>query len=241
MKKRQAILTLLLVGVVTTVSAQFRQSIYINGTLPTGKFASSVDDSRSMVPLTYEEVGKDATLGFGLGYRVSYWFDIGVGYVAPFAEVDFLYNLVGGEWRDKYLDLDMKNPNYFNFPLLGGVSYKYDQLWDDIVPFGEFAIGTDMLWITREGKSVSDDPNNYYAYKANFSLSWMLGAGCFFGRHVSAGLYYYYLGKHPIDYTSKTLSNNNVASLQLSTNEAAGHGRETRTVGSVALRIGFHF
>ena len=69
----------------------------------------------------------------------------------------------------------------------------------------------------------------------------MLGARVYFGDHVSAGLYYYGLGKHPIDYTTATREDNNAADVQVTMNEAAGMGRQQRTVGSVMLRIGFHF
>ena len=69
----------------------------------------------------------------------------------------------------------------------------------------------------------------------------MLGAGAFFGEHVSAGLYYYGMGKHNIDYTKGTLNDNTAANNQLIANETAGMGRQRRSVGSVMLRIGFHF
>lgn len=69
----------------------------------------------------------------------------------------------------------------------------------------------------------------------------MIGAGAYFGEHVSAGLYYYGLGKHTIDYTQGTLDDNMAANAQVTANEAAGMGRQQRSVGSVMLRIGFHF
>ena len=189
------------------------------------------------MPLTYEQVGKDATVGFGLGYRASYRFDIGYGLVAPFANIDFMWNTISGKWSDKYLDAKFSSPTYFNIPLLAGVSYIYDDLpWDDISAYGEFGVGTDLLWITSEG---ADDFN--FAYKATFAFAWMIGAGAYFGEHVSAGLYYYGLGKHTIDYTQGTLDDNMAASAQVTANEAAGMGRQQRSVGSIMLRIGFHF
>ena len=126
-------LTAMLVGVGTAAQAQFRQSIFLNGNIPTGDFASDASNGPTLitaynsgVPLTYEQVGKDATVGFGLGYRASYRFDIGYGLVAPFANIDFMWNTISGKWSDKYLDAKFSSPTYFNIPLLAGVSYIYD-------------------------------------------------------------------------------------------------------------------
>ncbi|MBQ6742218.1 MAG: outer membrane beta-barrel protein [Bacteroidales bacterium] len=236
-------LTAMLIGVGSAAQAQFRQSVYLNGNIPTGDFASdasTVSDGTiaalvgNGVPLTYEQVGKDASVGFGLGYRASYRFDVGVGMVAPFANVDFLWNTISGKWRDKYSDAYYSTPTYFNIPFLAGVTYIYDELpWDDISAYGEFGIGTDLLWITSEGKG---DGNEYFGYKADFAFAWMLGAGAYFGEHFSAGLYYYSFGTHNIDYTQYTLDNNTLAAAQ-----ANLHGRERRSAGSVMIRLGFHF
>lgn len=247
-------LTAMIMGVGTAAQAQLRQSVYLNGNIPTGDFASSASAGPSLaaivpsvttvlptsgVPLTYEQVGKDASIGFGLGYRASYRFDIGYGLVAPFVNIDFMWNTIAGTWSDKYSDAYYSSPTYFNIPLLAGVTYIYDELpWDDISAFGEFGIGTDLFWITSEGKG---DGNERFAYKSTFAFAWMLGAGVFFGEHVSAGLYYYGLGKHTIDYTQGTLDDNAFAAPQVAYNEALGNGRQQRSVGSVMLRIGFHF
>ncbi len=234
--------TLFVAGVGSVANAQFRQSIYLNGNIPTGSFARSVSSAHTTVPLGYEEIGKDASIGFGLGYRASYRFDVGVGEVAPFAQADFMWNMISSDWRKKYMDAEYTTPTYFNIPLLAGVSYFYDEMWNDITPFAEFGVGTDILKITREGKKSKENNGTlYYAYKSSAAFSWMLGAGAWFGRHVSAGVYYYGMGTHPIDYTKKTLRKNNVAAAQLTSNNALNHGRETRTVGSIMLRIGFHF
>jgi len=231
-------LTAMIMGVGTATQAQFRQSVYLNGNIPTGDFASSASAnslSTNGVPLTYTEIGKDASVGFGLGYRASYRFDVGVGQVAPFANIDFLWNTIGGGWSDKYSDAYYTTPTYFNIPLMAGVSYIYDELpWDDIAAYGEFGIGTDFLWITSEGgTNKTTNLNEEYSYKANFAFAWMIGAGAYFGQHVSAGLYYYGLGTHNIDYTESTLDEHAWSANTLP--------RERRSVGSVMLRLGFHF
>jgi opacity protein-like surface antigen len=242
-----------MLGIGTMAQAQFRQSIYLNGNIPTGNFGSSASagpDLNSLVtppstlfptsgvPLTTEQIGKDASIGFGLGYRVSYRFDVGVGEVAPFVNADFLWNTISGSWRDKYSDAYYTSPTYFNIPLMGGVTYIYDEMpWNDISLFGEFGIGTDLFWITSEGSK----DNIKLSYKSTFAFAWMLGAGAFFGEHVSVGLHYYGLGTHNIDYTQGTLDDNVAAQAQVTANDAAGLGRQRRSVGSLLLRIGFHF
>lgn len=217
----------------------FRQSVYLNGVLPTGQFGGSIDATHTSVPLTFEQVGKSAVIGFGAGYRANYRFDIGLGEVAPFIGVDLFWNRINGKLQDQYRDSLMTAPTYLNIPLMAGISYCYDELNTrfPIIPFGEFAVGADMMLITREGTTVKNDPANYFAYKPSFDVAWMLGAGVYLGNYVSVGAYYYGLGKHTVDYTSRTIKENAVARLQVenSTN------RETRSVGSVALRIGFHF
>ena len=248
----------MLVGMSSVANAQLRQSIYLNGNIPTGDFGRSaaaginlanynpVGDNTtyptSGVPLTYEEIGKDASVGFGLGYRASYRFDVGVGLVAPFLNVDFLWNTISSKWSDKYSDDYMSSPTYFNIPFLGGVTYIYDEMpWSDVSLFGEFGIGTDFFWITSEGSSEWKAPDNTkvnakLSYKSTFAFAWMIGAGAYFGNHFSAGLYYYGLGTHNIDYTSGTRENVPATDIQQDLN-----GRERRSVGSVMLRLGFHF
>lgn len=226
-------LTAMLIGAGTMAHAQFRQSIFLNGNIPTGEFASTARPANGDVPLGYTEIGRDASVGFGLGYRAGYRFDVGVGDVAPFASIDFLWNTIAGKWSDKYSDARYSTPTYFNIPLMVGVTYIYDELpWSDISAYGEFGVGTDLLWITSEGGTTAG-VNYEYAYKANFAFSFMIGAGAYFGRHVSAGLYYYGFGTHEIDYTDNTLKEHNLSASDLQ--------RERRTVGSVMLRVGFHF
>ncbi len=228
----------------TGISAQaqfrhFRQSIYLNGVLPTGDFASTVDASHNFVPLTNEQIGKAAIVGFGAGYRASYRFDIGMGEVAPFIGADLFWNMISSEWSDKYLNANMTTPSYMNIPVLAGVSYNYDELNTrfPIIPFGEFGVGADMFIITREGTTAKTNSSTYYAYKPSISVAWMLGAGVYLGNYVSVGVYYYGLGKHTIDYTDRCLDKNSVAALQ----NAAATIRQTRNIGEMALRIGFHF
>ncbi len=245
-------LTALMIGFGTATQAQFRQSVFLNGNIPTGDFGrnatngpnlnalaftpnSPVTFPTSGVPLTTEQMGKNASIGFGLGYRASYRFDVGVGMVAPFVNIDFLWNTISSKWSDKYGDAYYTSPTYFNIPLMGGVSYIYDELpWNDISAYGEFGVGSDFLWITSEGKGSG---NERFAYKSTFAFAWMIGAGAYFGEHVSAGLYYYGLGTHNIDYTSGTLNDNEYAKEH----NDSQNGRQRRSVGSVMLRIGFHF
>lgn len=234
-------LTALMAFVGVSAQAQFRQSIFLNGALPTGQFASKVNTTRviagatvtdATVPLEREEIGKAATPGFGLGYRVSYRFDVGMGEVAPFAQADFFWNFINSDWRDKYIQAKGKAPNYFNIPLMVGVSYLYDELWNDITPYAEFGVGGDLFIIGSE--KVETDT---YGYKPTITMSWMFGLGAYFGRHVSAGIYYYGLGKHVVAYSDKTYKSFSEAKKL----EVDNGTIPTRTVGEFAIRIGFHF
>lgn len=226
----------------TAANAQFGQSIYLNGNLPVGDFAHKVNTTHKNVPLTYEEIGKAASAGFGLGYRASYRFDVGFGDVAPFVQADVFWNTISSDWNKKYLDAEYKTPYYFNVPAMAGVSYFYTGLWNDITPFAEFGVGADLFIITREGLGAKENNGTlYYAYKPTVTMAWNVGLGAWFGRHVSAGIYYYSLGTHPIDYTSRTLDVNSVALAQVNLDKLLGNGRQLRTLGSFALRIGFHF
>ncbi len=239
-------LTAVMVFAGTAANAQFRQSIFLNGALPTGQFASKVSADRGLlsgtVPLFREEIGKAATPGFGLGYRASYRFDVGMGEVAPFVQVDVFWNFIKSEWSDKYIQAKGKAPNYFNVPVMVGVSYLYDELWNDITPYAEFGVGADLCIIGSEKVSAINPIDNKtytytYSYKPNVALSWMFGIGSYFGRHVSAGVYYYGLGKHVVSYTTKTYN-----SFDEISKAAIDKGSvPTRTVGELALRIGFHF
>lgn len=257
MKKIVKVLCLgtMLIGIGIVANAQLRQSVYLNGNIPTGDFGSSASAGPNLanfnpgttyptngVPLTYEQIGKDAVIGFGLGYRASYRFDVGVGLVAPFLNVDFLWNTISSKWSEEYSNEYLSSPTYFNIPFMGGVSYIYDEMpWNDISLYGEFGIGTDLLWITSEGASDWKAPDNSIvntklSYKSTFAFSWMIGAGAYFGEHVSAGLYYYGLGTHNIDYTSGTRED-----VPAADNQQNANGRQRRSVGSLMLRIGFHF
>lgn len=219
---------------------KFYQSVYLNGNIPTGTFGKSIAASETIgqdatVPLGYEAIGKDASIGFGLGYRASYHFDVGLGEVAPYANIDILWNTISSKWRDKYSTAYLTTPTYFNIPFQAGVTYIYDELpWPDIRAYGEFGIGTDFLWITSEGNGKGIPK---FSYKPNFAFAWSLGAGAYFGRYFSAGLYYYGMGKHNVDYTDGTLKDNTMAAEQ----KAHETSRPQVSVGSVMLRLGFHF
>ena len=228
-------LAAILLGTGSIAQAQFRQSIFLDGVLPVGGFASSA--SATDVPFTMKDMGKEAIIGFGAGYRASYRFDVGVGEVAPFAQADIFWNSIDGEWKEKFAGHNYYTPNYFNVPLLAGVSYLYDELWNDITLYGEFGLGGDLFFITSEGTGKG---NERFAYKPTVKLAWMVGAGAYFGQHVSAGLYIYGLGKHYIDYTDKTISNNTIAAADAALYSLANK-RESRNIFELALRIGFHF
>ena len=240
MKKVVKVMTLaaLMVGMSYGAQAQFRQSIFLNLNAPVGGWSADVTSNHGL-PLTYTEMGKDASAGFGIGYRASYRFDVGVGMVAPFAQADFFWNTISGDLSDAYTQARAKaTPTYFNIPIQVGITYLYDELWSNITPYGEFGLGTDLMMITSEGPfTILGNDIMKYGYKTNAAFAFSIGLGAFFGDHVSAGLYYYGMGKHTIEY-------NNATYKDLNPIEKAAYDNgevQTRTVGSLALRIGFHF
>ena len=236
-------LAAVMVGIGNVAHAQFRQSGYLNLGMPTGSFASKIGTTG--VPLTYKEMGKDAHFGFGGGYRVSYRFDVGVGEVAPFLQADLFWNTISGDLKDSYTQARSKHtPAYFNVPIMVGVTYLYDELWNDITPYGEFGLGTDILFISSEGPCSYYDNDlettvstNKYSYKPSTAFAFTIGAGAYFGRHFSAGIYYYGLGTHNIEYKNSTYNKLGEEERKLYDSGDV----ETRTTGMVALRLGFHF
>ena len=238
-------LTVLMAGMAYSAHAQrFVQSVYLNGNIPVGGFASDVSSVGNIVPgqnvpLGYTEIGKSAIVGFGAGYRASYRFDVGMGMVAPFVGADFFWNMIKGDLRDDYSNARAKStPTYFNVPILAGVSYLYNDMPVDITPYLEFGVGADMWFITSEGKCTFPVETNKLSYKPTTAFAFMVGLGSYFGRYVSAGVYYYGMGKHTIEYTKSTYNSLDAASQYAYNNNPVV---ETRTLGSLVLRIGFHF
>ncbi|MCQ2278045.1 MAG: PorT family protein [Bacteroidales bacterium] len=224
-------------------NAQFESSVYLNLGLPTAQFGGKADNSATAPLLTKDNIGTTATAGFGLGGRASYLFDVGFGEVAPFANIDFQWNQIKSTYRDAYAtaDANAKTPSYFNIPIFLGINYRYE-LTDVFKPFAEFGLGTDFFLISREQVN-----NSTLRYNVKNSFAWEIGAGCFFGRHVSAGIYYYGLGKHRITYNEKRTEINGLTVEQV--NQAGQlidptfdcNKTQLRSIGELMLRIGFHF
>ena len=234
MKKNNTIKTLCLAAAMFfgafAANAQIEQTIYLNGSVPTAEFGQSVNlrTSPSLGLMGRDTVGKGATAGFGLGYRISYHFDIGYGEVSPFANIDVQWNRLKSSYRDQYTLASADKPEYFNIPMMVGVNYRYG-LTDIIKVFGEFGVGFDIFNITAEGWGGSET-SPYYRYDVGNAMAWELGAGAYLNDYFSAGLYYYALGKHAISYDSHShLLNGEPTSPIL------------RNIGSLALRLGFHF
>lgn len=204
-----------------SAQAQIEQSVYLNGSIPTAQFNDPVAVNMTLnQPMTKAQYGQAASVGIGLGYRVGYVFDIGFGYVTPFLNADLQWNQIKSSVRDEFTSARCDIPQYFNIPIMLGVNYRYE-LTDVFTLFGEFGLGDDIFIGTQEGWT-----NILYKYKTSSAMAWEIGAGSFFGDHVSLGIHYYGLGKHSIDYSNHDNSADPVV---------------TRKMGSLALRIGFHF
>ncbi len=215
------------------------QSIFLNFNLPTGQFNDDVvlNAANSEIPMTRFNAGKSAVFGFGLGYRVSYRFDVGFGEVSPYVHADFQWNRIKGDLREAYMNAgDGSCPNYFNLPVFVGVNYRY-QLDDIFTPFAEFGIGPDFLLITKESGSNNTVGDFKMRYQVTTNVAFQLGLGCYFGQHVSASLHYNGYGKHAIKYSGSPEINDPALALT----EGSVHDTQTRSIGLLSLRIGFHF
>lgn len=231
------------------------QSMFLNFNAPTGAFnddLAPVLANGQQIPMTRYNVGKSASLGVGLGYRISYRFDVGFGEVSPYIHADFMWNRTKGEIRDKFLDAGGKAPTYFNIPLFVGVNYRY-QINDILTPFGEFGIGPDFLFITKEsgkytytvpGYDATGSPINVektmdfeYKYKTTTNVAWQIGAGCYFGEHVSASIHYSGYGKHAIETRKESNSQSNIYAVAYANDTKV----QNRSIGLLSFRIGFHF
>lgn len=120
------------------------QSFYLNFNLPVGEFAEDADGltvagTTYNVPMSRYNVGKAAIVGVGLGYRLSYSFDVGFGEVSPYLNADFNWNQIKSDIRDQYDNWDGSKVNYFNLPVFIGINYRY-QVTDIITPFAEFGL-----------------------------------------------------------------------------------------------------
>ncbi len=245
MRKNNTIKALCLLAAFVSASfgakAQFthlEQSIYLNFNLPTAQFNDDVllNALDEQVPMTRFNAGKDAIFGFGLGYRVSYRFDVGFGEVSPYLHADFQWNRVSGDMRERYMNAgDGKAPNYFNVPIFVGVNYRY-QLNEIFTPFAEFGIGPDFFFITKETGNTPAAGNFKLRYQTTTNVAFQLGAGCYFGQHVSASIHYNGYGKHAIKYNG-----NGPEEVHLAAANAATTATQTRSIGMLSLRIGFHF
>ena len=233
------------------------QSMFLNFNAAMGAFNDDLDPvlaSGDQIPLTRYNVGKNAGLGVGIGYRISYRFDVGFGEVSPYIHADFMWNRTKGDIRDKFLAADGTAPTYFNLPIFIGVNYRY-QLNDIFTPFAEFGIGPDFFFITKEsgtGTVVSTTTDSQtglpvdskiskdfkYKYRTTSNVAWQIGAGCFFGEHVSASLHYSGYGKHAIKTTDKDVSVQDDFLIDDKKNDTKV---QNRSIGLLSLRIGFHF
>lgn len=206
--------------------AQLETSIFLDGNLPAAEFNNAIDNV--VLPMGKTKVGTGATAGIGLGLRVGYHFDIGFGEVTPFLNADLYWNQMRESYRTEYEKQFCDVPNYFNLPIMLGVNYRYP-LNDIIMPFAEFAVGSDFFVITQEGWGGAND-RPFYRFNNTNTLACQFGIGSYFGNHVSAGLHYYGLGKHIIDYSADD------SRFMKNADEFV-----KRNIGMLVARIGFHF
>lgn len=98
------------------------------------------------------------------------------------------------------------------------------------------------MFITKESGKIDLSPIGVYEWKMKYkttgSFAWQIGAGSFFGEHVSAGIHYQGYGKHSIKYTDGTTLPTWYTNM---TNDDSDKKVQKRSIGLLSLRIGFHF
>lgn len=246
--KKMAIVAVLFVGG-ATAQAQMENTVSFDVSLPTGDFNDNVDlttmvdhslTTDNFSPMSRKYIGKDATIGIGGTYRFSYFFDVGFGEVAPYAEASLLWNQIRKTERNLYDEnLQAKKPTYFNIPILLGVTYRY-RLTEIISLFGEFGLGYDAFIATSEGwRDESNHP--FFTYSCKGAMAWQVGVGSYFGKYVSASIHYYGLGNHIIEYANSDIQNNPNNYPAYYRDPEVLTSTVKRSVGSLMLRIGFHF
>ena len=218
----------------TVKAQQIETSVFLNGTLPVAQFNDNVNLEKygpeSFQVLDRSQIGQGASAGLGATARFGLWFDVGVGELQPFVEVSFLWNNSGPSIRKAYdnnkdsLNQYPTAPQYLNLPVMLGLKYRY-KLMPDLQPFAELGIGYDFLFITKNGY-----PAHTYYYKPSGGLAWMVGLGTYLGEHVSVSLNFTGLGNHLIDPTSKSADDPNEYTE-----------RTRSSIGTLGLRVGFHF
>lgn len=218
----------------TMKAQQIETSVFLNGTLPVAQFNDDVnlEPFGAFEVMKRSDIGKGASAGLGATARFGLWFDVGVGELQPFAEISLLWNNSGPSIRKTYdNNADSLNqyptaPHYLNLPVMLGLKYRY-KLMPDLQPFAELGIGYDFLFITKNGY-----PSSTFYYKPSGGLAWMVGLGTYLGEHVSVSLNFTGLGSHLIEPTQKSA---------VDPYEGSYTGRTRTSLGTLGLRVGFHF
>lgn len=224
----------LLCAGITAKAQQIETSVFLNGTLPMAQFNDNVNlkPYGDFQVLDRSQIGKGASAGLGATARFGLWFDVGVGELQPFAEISLLWNNSGPSIRKEYdshadsLNQYPTAPHYFNLPFMLGLKYRY-KLMPDLQPFAELGIGYDFLFVTKNGY-----PGSTFYYKPSGGLTWMAGIGTYLGEHVTLSLNYTGFGSHLIEPTKKSAPD---------PNEENYTGRTRTSLGTLGLRVGFHF
>ncbi len=203
-------------------------SFFFNVTQPVGFFHqnANLEYLPGYPAMTRSDIASDAIIGIGGTYRYSYAIEETFGDIVPYLEASFYWNNIRRDNRRIYEDCRASIPNYFNIPFLAGLSYRHP-ITPSIKAYGEFGLGYDWFFISREGNK---DNVNDFRYSTHGAMTWQLGAGIFYGKKLSAGIYFVGFGRHLIDY-----SNNSKKPIAEDYLKA-----KYRNIGSLMLRLGFH-
>lgn len=162
------------------------------GALPVGEFAANPPQSGPILlgyPSILTTYG-NASMGAGLGFKADYHFDFGLGI---FISVDAIWNQLNSTEREKYNQVKKTKPNYINFPIMLGLSYKC-YFGNFFGLYAEGGAGLGLMYVTPEG--WSDDLTEF---RLSNAFAWQAGGGILLGKHISLGVHYNMLGNHSIE------------------------------------------
>lgn len=216
------------------VQMSVEKSIFIEMLCPVNDYSYSVEptDLGIFRPFTREEVGKDATVGFGATARIGLNYPFQYGIITPFFEGSFQLNNLSRDTREAYENNRATKLHYVNLPILLGVNYRY-VITPTLSAYAEAGVGADIFWATRQGwkDATEKHPKQDMRYKPSTAVACEFGLGVMIGQYISAGVHYYSYGRQRIDYTKGSFS------YPLEDKEESVF----RNIGNIQLRLGFNF
>lgn len=169
------------------------------GALPTGEFSENAPYTQLIGTLGGPSILTtygNASMGAGMGFKADYHFNFGLGI---YISVDAIWNQLNSTVRKDYDAVQKTKPNYLNFPIMLGLSYKC-YFGNVFGLYAEGGAGIGLMYVTPEGWN-----NNITEYRLSNAFAWQAGGGILLGKHISLGVHYNMLGNHNIEIKDPSL------------------------------------